>query len=69
MDVVCWTLKVKGDNIERAGARLFKALVYKMDCVEEGEEQTSVYINELWEDDWNASNNCLETFREIRDVI
>jgi len=68
LDVVCWTPKVTGDNIERAGARLFKALVYKMDFVEEDEEQSSVYINEAWEDDWNATNNCLEIFREIRNV-
>jgi hypothetical protein len=43
-------------------------LVYKMDFVEEDEEQSSVYINEAWEDDWNATNNCLEIFREIRNV-
>ena len=68
MDVVCWTPKLTGDNIERAGAHLFKVLVYNMDFVEENEEQSNIYINEAWEDNWYATNNCLKISREIGDV-
>ena len=68
LDVVCWTPKLTGDNIERAGAQLFKVLVYNMDFVEENEEQSNIYINEAWEDNWYATNNCLKISREIGDV-
>ena len=67
-DVVCWTPKVKGDTIDRAGTRLFKALVYKMDFVEDDAEHSGLFDNEAWQDDWSASDNCMEVFKAIRDV-
>ena len=65
-DVVCWTPKCPGDNLNIAGERMFRALAMRMDCVEEGETKSTLYEDEEWEDNWDCSDSCLKVFREIR---
>ncbi len=37
LDVVCWTPRYPKDTIAKAGERLFRAFLYQMDDVKEGE--------------------------------
>jgi len=41
----------------------------RMDCVDEGETKSTLYVDEDWEDNWNCSDSCLKVFREIRNGI
>lgn len=65
-DAVCWTPKISGDSIKKAGNRLCRALIMQMDGVNEGEMTTTLYENEEWESDWYGHEHILEIMREVR---
>lgn len=65
-DAVCWTPKVSGDNIKKAGNRLCRALIMKMDGAEEGQLTTKNFLNEEWESEWNAHEHIMEIMRNVR---
>lgn len=56
-----------GDTREKAGGRLFKAVVLSMDMVEQDEIPTN-YGDESpnWEREWAPSARCLEVMRWVR---
>lgn len=66
-DVVCWTPRYPGDTIAKAGERLFRAFLYHMDDVKEGETTSKLYEDILWqEDEWNPSEALIKIFEEVR---
>ena len=66
LEYVSWTPKAMDDTEETAGERLFKALVYVMDFVPDGEITTQMFDTEDWEWEWDCTPNCLEIFKQIR---
>jgi len=65
-DVVTWTPKVSGDNIQKAAYRLAKAMFLQMDFVSPGEWTTDMYQNEDWESEWYGTGYLMDILREIR---
>jgi|GEM_PF-3350154 len=64
--IVCWTPKVKGDNIEKAGRRLMKNMMLNIDGVGKDEWTTNLYKGENWEKEWDATEPLMSFMREIR---
>ncbi len=66
-DVVCWTPRYADDTIAKAGDRLFRAFLYHLDDVKEGETTSKLYEDILWQEDgWNLSVSLIKIFEEVR---
>ena len=65
--MAAYTPHLPGDTREKAGFRLFKAVVLAMDMVSLDEIPTH-YENDSpdWEDEWSPSERCLEVMRWVR---
>jgi hypothetical protein len=67
LDVVCWTPRYPNDTIAKAGERLFRAFLYHMDDVKEGETTSKLYEDILWQEDgWSPSERLIKIFEEVR---
>lgn len=66
-DVVCWTPRYADDTIAKAGDRLFRAFLYHLDDVKEGETTSKLYEDIAWQDEeWNPSESLTKIFEEVR---
>ncbi len=59
LDVVCWTPRYPNDTIAKAGERLFRAFLYHMDDVKEGETTSKLYEDILWQEDGRSPSERL----------
>jgi hypothetical protein len=65
--LAAYTPHLPGDTREKAGFRLFKAVVLAMDMVSLEEIPTHYEMDSPdWEDEWSPSERCLEVMRRVR---
>lgn len=67
-NIVCWTPVKPGDSRQKAGTRMFHAMVMHMDSLA---DETTVYDGYSlespdWESEWAPSIRCREVFRKVR---
>ena len=66
-DVVCWTPRYADDTLAKAGDRLFRAFLYHLDDVKEGETTSKLHEDIAWQDEeWNPSESLTKIFEEVR---
>lgn len=65
--MVYWAPRYTDETIAKSRKRLFRAFLYHLDDIKEGETTCKLYEDVSWQDEeWDPSEGLMKIFEEVR---